>query len=94
MRTHITHAQLTQPSIERDGLIWFQPRAHQKFWVSRVRGRLALTALTIAYTRRQPPRGWRWSYRLFDRGLPVGDYASFDAAAAAAAQLLLDGVVR
>jgi hypothetical protein len=84
MRTHVTHSQLTQPSIVRDGLIWFAPRANQKFWVSRVRGQLALTTLTIAYTRRHAPAHWRWSYRLFDRGLTVGDYPTFDAAAEAA----------
>jgi hypothetical protein len=84
MRAFVTHAQLTQPSIERDGLIWFAPRANQKFWVARKRGQLALTTLTIAYTRRSPPPHWRWAFRLFDRGLPAGDYPTFDAAAEAA----------
>jgi hypothetical protein len=88
MRTHVTSAQLTQPSIERDGLIWFQPRASSKFWVSRVRGKLALTTLTIAYTRRHAPAHWRWTFRLYDRGLPAGDYPTFDAAAEAAVELV------
>jgi hypothetical protein len=85
---YVTKQQLRQPSIERDGVIWFQPRSHLKFWASRTRGHLLLTPLTIAYTRKPASPKWRWAFRLYKGGLPLLDYPSFDDAAADAAQLL------
>jgi hypothetical protein len=90
---YVTKQQLRQPSIERAGLIWFQPRTRQKYWVSRIRGKLALTPFTIAYTRR-PRSQWRWAYRLHAHAFPLREYPTFDEAAEDAAQLMHDDIAR